>query len=267
MEWLNIHAPTLRAPEYIGSEPIARATWLNLMAYCCEQENGGRMVGAAQWKDRQWQQTCGVTKREVFNSDPLIVVDGDDIVVWRYPAEKEAEVQAKREGGARGGHRKAENRGKHVASSATSTPTSSASDIPVSASSSASTEGNGREEEGKGIPPNPQGGTGGGDSKNLPKTEEAQRLGAIFHRRSTTPWTDKEVRAFRKLCPIDSEHLAAVEAYYAGNWPPGHDKNILRHDLLTLLNNFTGEVDRAKQWLSTSLRRVGVPGTAGVPFL
>jgi hypothetical protein len=64
MIYLNLKTSTLRAPEYIGSEPTARATWLNL-CYCCEQENGGTIDGCAQWKDRQWQQTAGVTLAEV----------------------------------------------------------------------------------------------------------------------------------------------------------------------------------------------------------
>lgn len=96
MNWLNLHTATLRAPEYIGSEPVARATWLNVLAYCCEQENGGRIIGAATWKDRQWQQTCGVTAQEVREAALLLTIDGDDVLIWRYPDEKESEVQRMR---------------------------------------------------------------------------------------------------------------------------------------------------------------------------
>ena len=31
MIYLNLKTSTLRAPEYIGSEPTQRGTWLNLM--------------------------------------------------------------------------------------------------------------------------------------------------------------------------------------------------------------------------------------------
>lgn len=103
MNWLNLQTSTLRAPEYIGSEPVARATWLNVLAYCCEQENGGRIVGGNLWKDRQWQQTCGVTLGEVVGARVLITVDGNDIVVWNYPVDKEAEVASKRRVGKLGG--------------------------------------------------------------------------------------------------------------------------------------------------------------------
>lgn len=96
MEWLNIKIATLRAPEYIGSKPVERATWINVFAYSCEQENGGRLAGAASWKDRQWQQACGVTSREVRAADKLLRVEGDDVLVYAYPLEKQAEVQARR---------------------------------------------------------------------------------------------------------------------------------------------------------------------------
>jgi hypothetical protein len=124
MDWINIHVSTLRAPEYIGSEPSARAAWFNALVYCCEQENGGRIIGGALWKDRQWQQTCGITLKEVRKSEPLLVVDGCDVIVWRYPLEKEAEVKAKRTAGAAGGRAKAENRQRQTPSTATSCATS-----------------------------------------------------------------------------------------------------------------------------------------------
>lgn len=108
MNWLNVRTETFRAPEYIGSEPVSRATWFNITAYCCEQENGGRIIGAATWKDRQWQQTCGVTLEEVRNSAPLLVIDGNDVVVWRYPIERELEVQELRSLGRAGGRAKSE---------------------------------------------------------------------------------------------------------------------------------------------------------------
>jgi hypothetical protein len=73
------------------------------MLYSVEQENAGRVAGARAWGDRQWQQTCGVTLEEVDSCAPLLVWVGDDLIIWNYPAEKQAEVQAKREAGRRGG--------------------------------------------------------------------------------------------------------------------------------------------------------------------
>lgn len=105
MNWLNINVATLRSAEYIGSDPIARATWLNVSGWCCMQENGGRIANSRDWKDRQWQQICGVTADEVNASAPLLFWEGNDLVVWNYPVQKESEVAAKREGGRKGGLR------------------------------------------------------------------------------------------------------------------------------------------------------------------
>ena len=112
MIWLNLETRILHAPEYIGSDPTSRATWLNVSLWSAQQENGGRIVGAALWRDRQWQQTCGVTIREVNDAAPLLVFEAGDLVVWNYPILKELEVKAKREGGQRGGIKSGEARSK-----------------------------------------------------------------------------------------------------------------------------------------------------------
>lgn len=109
MQWLNLQISIIRHPHYVGAEPVARATWLNVLCYSVEQENGGRIPGAAKWKDRQWQQTCGVTAAEVAGAGPLVAIDGDDVVVFSFPSEKQSQVQAKRTAGAAGGRAKAAN--------------------------------------------------------------------------------------------------------------------------------------------------------------
>ena len=106
MNWLNLESKFIRAEEYVGCEPIARATWLNVIVYCAEQENGGRIRNCEMWRDRQWQQTCGVTVEEINKASPLLHWDGDDLLVWNYPADKEREVRDRRESSARGGRSK-----------------------------------------------------------------------------------------------------------------------------------------------------------------
>jgi len=108
MNWLNINVSTLRSPEFIGSEPVARATWLCVLGYCFDQENGGIVPNSRLWKDRQWQQTCGVTAQEISESHPLLFWDGDDLHVWNYPVAKQHEVQGKRASGKLGGLSKSE---------------------------------------------------------------------------------------------------------------------------------------------------------------
>lgn len=94
MEWMNIHiAKQLRSPACVGSSPSELGTWILCLGYCCEQENGGRITGAAKWKDRQLQRAIGVTLAEVRSSDRLLTIEGDDILVNGYPETKVANVQ------------------------------------------------------------------------------------------------------------------------------------------------------------------------------
>src|SRR3954471_1199964 len=93
MDWINLHIPSvIRSPEFIGSSPAERGTWVCVLAYACEIECGGRLIGAATWKDRQWQQACGVTLREVRCADRLLAIDGADVVVNGYPIKREKQV-------------------------------------------------------------------------------------------------------------------------------------------------------------------------------
>ncbi len=83
----------------------------------------------------------------------------------------------------------------------------------------------------------------------LPTSDLAKRLGAVMHRRPKTPWLPREVSAFRMIQGhVTDDDMAMLERYYASNWPPESNKNHLRHDLVTLLNNAFGEVDRARIW-------------------
>jgi hypothetical protein len=150
MNWLNLQTSVIRSPEYVGCDPVQRATWLNLMIYCAEQENGGVIPDCASWKDRRWQQTCGVTKPEVDDQCDLWSFDGENLTLWGYPAEKEEEIQKMRESGARGGKKRAENAAKSKEKQDSSSPPST---LP---SSPPSTERKGKEEKGI-LPPTPQG--------------------------------------------------------------------------------------------------------------
>lgn len=144
MNWLNIRLATLRRSEYIGSDPTSRATWLNIAAYCAEQENGGRISGSKTWKCRQWQQTCGVMLNEINGADKLLTWDGEDLVVWNYSVEKEEEVKAKREAGKVGGNRSGEARTKKAFNEHRSTASTNGSTTP---SREARTEGERKEKE------------------------------------------------------------------------------------------------------------------------
>jgi len=108
MTYFNLELSTLRAAEFLGSEPVARATWLCVVAYCIDQENDGRIVNCREWKDRQWQQTCGVTLEEVNGSAPLLNWEGSDLVVWKYPLAHQTKWQRNRVAARAGGRSKSE---------------------------------------------------------------------------------------------------------------------------------------------------------------
>ena len=103
MNWINIQTATLRSPQFIGSDPTARGTWLAVLGYCYEQENGGKICGCKDWKDRQWQQICGVTREEIDGSGLLMQWEENDLCVSNYPRETEHEIKAKRAAGRKGG--------------------------------------------------------------------------------------------------------------------------------------------------------------------
>ena len=103
MNWINIQTSTLRSPQFIGSDPIARGTWLSVLGYCYEQENGGLIKDCATWKDRQWQQICGVTLDEIKGAALLMQWSGNDLIVSFYPADMEDEIKRKRDAGRKGG--------------------------------------------------------------------------------------------------------------------------------------------------------------------
>lgn len=96
MEYMNIPTALFSSPEFIGAEPVQRATWIALLAWCCEQENGGIIEGCRSWGMRRWMQTCGVTDQEISEENELYHFDGDNLVVFGYPYEIQASVQTRR---------------------------------------------------------------------------------------------------------------------------------------------------------------------------
>jgi hypothetical protein len=106
MKWLNIEIEILRGSEYLGAEPLERATWLSLMGWCAAQENGGTIPDCIGWGSRKWQQLCGVTKEEVEIGSELYSFEDGSLYVHFYPITQQAAVKAKREAGKKGGRPK-----------------------------------------------------------------------------------------------------------------------------------------------------------------
>lgn len=104
MRYTFIKAEDLTSAAFRGAEPVDRATWLCLLAWCYEHENGGRIVGARQWGDRRWQQTVAVTLAEAQReTEGLWEWDGDDLIVPLYDAAYVEQVRADSRQGTAGG--------------------------------------------------------------------------------------------------------------------------------------------------------------------
>ena len=105
MNWLNLEVATLTSAEFLGSPPVARATWLCLMRYCAQHETGGKIVNCKDWGDRRWQQVVGITKQEAEDTTETDLWEwvGTGLIVMFYPVDKEEEVRVKRDNGKRYG--------------------------------------------------------------------------------------------------------------------------------------------------------------------
>jgi len=72
------------------------------------------------------------------------------------------------------------------------------------------------------------------------------RIGRLLHRRPNTPWSDKELKALKAIGTPDEEDLQMLEDFYAARIPEAKDYR--RTALQTLLNNFNGELDKARKF-------------------
>ena len=84
----------------------------------------------------------------------------------------------------------------------------------------------------------------------IPQTEIAKRISTLFRRRPDTNWSEKEVKQYKRLCKDFvlrcTEDIDLIERYYV--YQRKRKNGIHRRDLYTFLNNFPGELDRAKAW-------------------
>jgi hypothetical protein len=245
------------SPEFVGSDTKERGTWLSLLRYCIGQENGGTISGCKSWKDRQWQQLARVTLREVSGDCRLYSWNGESLIVWGYPKEKESEVIHKREtarlNGKTGGRPK----------TGSKTETKEEPTLVISPKA----EGNGMEGEGERnteTPLPPAGDVEGSKQKSeqaqpAPANEQAKsdpkakgplqlRAEKIMGRRPDTPLTPKERKAFSgasaAIKATTEDDWLVLEAFYAAP----QKETFSRKALEQLLNNWNGEIDRAKAW-------------------
>lgn len=106
MQWFNLHLPLLKSDEFSEAEPWEIGVWLRLMAYCCEQENGGQILGCADWSAKKWLVTCGVDKDDLQKESQLwtwAVANPGVLWVHQYPGSVEDRVRKARYCAKKGG--------------------------------------------------------------------------------------------------------------------------------------------------------------------
>jgi uncharacterized protein YdaU (DUF1376 family) len=83
------------------------------------------------------------------------------------------------------------------------------------------------------------------------------RVGAMVRRRPTTQWSTKEIKALKEIFDFNTpeEDLVALEARYQSNDP------YLRRELMTLLNNWNGEIDKVRSGLLPGIGESRAGGT------
>ena len=103
MEFVAVNVAGTTGPDWLRRDPALRGHWHALISFCALRENGGTVVGAAAWTNRDWDRTAGVTKaalRKLATADePLVRWDGADLVVLGYDRGREAAALAARERG------------------------------------------------------------------------------------------------------------------------------------------------------------------------
>jgi len=216
MNWINIHTDTLRSESYLGADPVERATWLNLMAWCCSQENSGTIKGAADWPDRKWQQLCGVTKEEAtLVSELYRLGTNGDLTVSLYPIDKQEEVANKRltakANGKKGGRPPKETQPEPtlVISENLAEPI-----LQTVKRREGKEKGREKKDKEKEIPPNPQGGIDGKTRKELKSALEL-KAESIYNEYPRKVGKSAAIKAILKALKYETHEtlITAVQAY------------------------------------------------------
>lgn len=271
MDYLNLHTSVLDGEEFLTATAAQRGTWLCLYRYCAGQENGGRIEACKNWSDRVWLQICAVSAREVSAVCALWTWECEALILTFYNAKNEDRVQRLRGQAANAAHSRW-----HRASMPQAMPHGMPDGIPSGNALplfDGNAKGKGKErkgKEGKGNIPVDANGHGqlsilkpNGHRKPKPGSTMpsehpeaiARRMwavGALKGRQEATPWTAKEFEAFTAArlgdC-TDDDFAAQIEAlrpYYSAKI--SREADFRRRELLTLLNNWPGELDKARAW-------------------
>ncbi len=269
MDYLNLHTSVIDSEQFLTATGAQRGTWLCLYRYCAGQENGGRIEACKGWPDRVWLQICKISSREVSATCGLWSWQDDTLIVTFYNAKTEERVQRLRGQAANAAHSRW-----HLSSMPHGMPSGITDGIQTGNASSitdGNAKGKGRErkgKEGKGNIPVDANGQGqlsipqaNGHRKPKPGSvipaeqpdviaARMVMVGALKGRLANTPWSAKEVEAFTAArldtCAADdfAAQIEVMRGYYSAKIP--HETDFRRRELLTLLNNWSGELDKAR---------------------
>jgi hypothetical protein len=221
-----------------------RGVWFELINIMHESsERGVLVINGAPMPEDALSRLLGLDKQTFNQTLSNLLTYGvakqrgeDGAIYCKRMVEDEKLSQLRRNAGKLGGNPNLVNQNPTTRVNQNPTPSSSTS-------TSTSPSGN--------IPPTPKGDLLELDSEmapapkapRQPKTDHGQRIHSLFHRGPRASWSDKELKALRKLEPFDAEDFALVESYYrtSGN-------AFLRTEVQTFLNNYQGEVDKARLW-------------------
>lgn len=96
MEYTKLQLKWTRSDTFKSAEPAARGVWVGLIAYCADQENGGRIIACQTWTDRRWMAAAAATREEIEQAvvQGLATWNGADLVVGGYDIIGEQTFQA-----------------------------------------------------------------------------------------------------------------------------------------------------------------------------
>jgi len=96
-------------------------------------------------------------------------------------------------------------------------------------------------------------GKGKGNGQAWEPTPLQIRVGKLLGRRESTKWNEKEIEALESIGEPAEEDMGLLDEFYDAIIEPEQDHR--RTTLLTLLNNWNGEVDKARAFHLANRRR------------
>lgn len=85
--WLTLYTHDFGSSALFGmATPSQRGVWFSLLLRAAYEANGPRLPDVLKLTDRQLQQWCSVSRRELLAPNPLISIEDEDVVIlFGYP--------------------------------------------------------------------------------------------------------------------------------------------------------------------------------------